>query len=243
MDEIDNIKKIFAKNLRFYMNEYKLNQNDISKITNVSRQSVSNWLNEKLLPRMGIIEILADHFHILKSDLLEDRDSSVKAGLVINIDFDNDENSNIKRENLLKSGAVNDFEKNSDAYYKWMDDVTNKINETVKCLQELKSRTESLDIPGYGKIVKLDNIDSLCESLNNVSEYIEILVDTLEDFVDEKWTSHMTTSEKKYYLEKMYPEYKFKTDDDIDTLFNFFMNQNSKKYKTFIENFGNKKQD
>ena len=40
------------------------------------QQSVSNWLNAKLMPRMGIIEILAEYFKILKSDLLEEKQNS-----------------------------------------------------------------------------------------------------------------------------------------------------------------------
>lgn len=67
------IKKTFAKNLRHYMNIYNINQTKVSEIAKVSKQSVSNWLNAKLLPRMGAVELLADYFGILKSDLLEDK--------------------------------------------------------------------------------------------------------------------------------------------------------------------------
>ena len=66
-----NNKKVFADNLLRYMKLYNLDRNDICNITGVSRQSVSNWLNAKLMPRMNIIDKLASHFDILKSDLIE----------------------------------------------------------------------------------------------------------------------------------------------------------------------------
>ena len=66
------------------MNMVGVNQNDIAKITGVSQQSVSNWINRKQIPRMGIIERLADYFGILKSDLLEDKDD-VSNGIKIPI--------------------------------------------------------------------------------------------------------------------------------------------------------------
>lgn len=52
-----------------------LNQTDISKIAHVSKQSVSYWLNGKLLPRMGAVEYLAEYFGIMKSDLLEENNN------------------------------------------------------------------------------------------------------------------------------------------------------------------------
>lgn len=72
MDEIEKIKETFAKKLNHYMEMHQLNQVDISKIAGVSQQSVSNWLSKKLLPRMGVIEKLANHFGISKTDLLEE---------------------------------------------------------------------------------------------------------------------------------------------------------------------------
>ncbi|MBS5368218.1 MAG: helix-turn-helix domain-containing protein [Coprobacillus cateniformis] len=78
------VKTIFSNNLKKYMNMVGVNQNDIAKITGVSQQSVSNWINRKQIPRMGIIERLADYFGILKSDLLEDKDD-VSNGIKIPI--------------------------------------------------------------------------------------------------------------------------------------------------------------
>lgn len=83
MDD-EKVKTIFSNNLKKYMNMVGVNQNDIAKITGVSQQSVSNWINRKQIPRMGIIERLADYFGILKSDLLEDK-GDVSNGIKIPI--------------------------------------------------------------------------------------------------------------------------------------------------------------
>lgn len=68
----ENTKEVFSKNLKRYMELHNLTQVDISSIVGVSQQSVSYWLNGKLLPRMGVIEKLAEYFKIMKSDLLEE---------------------------------------------------------------------------------------------------------------------------------------------------------------------------
>lgn len=84
MGNIDDTKIIFSKNLKHYMQLYNLSQTDISQITGVSQQSVSNWLNCKLMPRMGVIEKLANYFKIKKSDLLEDRsEKNNKANIIL----------------------------------------------------------------------------------------------------------------------------------------------------------------
>ena len=74
MSDTEKLKQTFARKLRYYINLYNINQTQVSEIAHVSKQSVSNWLNCKLLPRMGAIELLAEHFHILKSDLLEEKE-------------------------------------------------------------------------------------------------------------------------------------------------------------------------
>lgn len=74
MVDTTEIKRVFAKNLKKYMHQYNIDQQRISEIAGVSRQSVSTWLTGKNIPRMGVVEKLAAYFGILKSDLLEDKD-------------------------------------------------------------------------------------------------------------------------------------------------------------------------
>lgn len=80
-DLIENIpenehKKIFSKNLRYYMNKYNKKQSDLINDLGFSSSTISNWCTGEKLPRMDKVQMLADYFHINKSDLLEDKTNS-----------------------------------------------------------------------------------------------------------------------------------------------------------------------
>lgn len=66
-------KIIFSKNLRYYMNKYNKKQSDLINDLGFSSSTISNWCTGEKLPRMDKVQILADYFHINKSDLLEDK--------------------------------------------------------------------------------------------------------------------------------------------------------------------------
>lgn len=72
----ENFKNIFSKNLKKYMNEYNINNRELSNIVGVSESTVGKWLLKKTIPRMGIIEKLANYFNIEKSDLLEKKEEN-----------------------------------------------------------------------------------------------------------------------------------------------------------------------
>ena len=67
----DEIRRIFAKNLRDMMCDRGLAQKDIAKICRVSTSSVSTWCKGINIPRMDKIEMLAQYFGIKKSDLIQ----------------------------------------------------------------------------------------------------------------------------------------------------------------------------
>ena len=69
-------KKIFSKNLRYYMNKNNKKQSDLINDLGFSSSTMSNWCTGEKLPRMNKVQILADYFHINKSDLLEDKSTS-----------------------------------------------------------------------------------------------------------------------------------------------------------------------
>lgn len=60
----ENIKKLRAK--------YNLSQKELGEIAGVSDKAVSTWETGLKEPRMGAIQKIADHFGILKSDIIED---------------------------------------------------------------------------------------------------------------------------------------------------------------------------
>ena len=66
-------KKVFAKNLNYYMNLKGIMQKELADIVGVSAPTVSDWINANKYPRIDKIEILANYFGILKSDLIEDK--------------------------------------------------------------------------------------------------------------------------------------------------------------------------
>ena len=64
-------KEVFAQNLKRYMDEHGKNQKEMAEIIGVSTSSINDWLLCKKYPRIDKIEMLADYFGILKSDLIE----------------------------------------------------------------------------------------------------------------------------------------------------------------------------
>ena len=79
----DEIRRIFAKNLRDMMRDRGLAQKDIAKICGVSTSSVSTWCKGINIPRMDKIEMLAQYFGVEKSDLIESkREQKVPEGVL-----------------------------------------------------------------------------------------------------------------------------------------------------------------
>ena len=68
---INNNKKIFANNLKFYMEKNNVDRYELSKICEVPYSTVSSWLQSDRYPRIDKIQQLADYFSIDKSDLIE----------------------------------------------------------------------------------------------------------------------------------------------------------------------------
>ena len=69
---MDN-KEIFSINLKRMMEQRGISRQDLSKILGVSYFTLSDWVNGKKYPRMDKVEMLADYFGVLKSDLIEDK--------------------------------------------------------------------------------------------------------------------------------------------------------------------------
>lgn len=67
-------KEVFAKNLRFYLERSGRTQKELAEIVGVSAPTMNDWIKGKKYPRIDKIEILADYFGILKSDLIEEKE-------------------------------------------------------------------------------------------------------------------------------------------------------------------------
>lgn len=81
MSDIGN-KEIFARNLSYYIERSGRTQKELSLAWDVPTSTINNWVMGKTYPRMGKIELMANYFGILKSDLIEDkRKQSANDGL------------------------------------------------------------------------------------------------------------------------------------------------------------------
>ena len=71
-------KGIMARNLRYYTERSGKTQKELAMIVGVAASTFNEWLKGRKYPRIDKIEILADYFGILKSDLIEDKSTDCK---------------------------------------------------------------------------------------------------------------------------------------------------------------------
>ena len=67
-------KEVLSKNLRYYMESRGKTQKELAEIVGVSAPTMNDWLKGKKYPRIDKIEIMANYFGILKSDLIEEKE-------------------------------------------------------------------------------------------------------------------------------------------------------------------------
>lgn len=72
MSNIGN-KETMSKNLLYYLKNSGKSQKEIAEVVGVSASTFNEWIKAKKYPRIDKIEILADYFGILKSDLIEEK--------------------------------------------------------------------------------------------------------------------------------------------------------------------------
>lgn len=72
----DQFKRIFSKNLRYYMSVNNKEQIDLINDLGFNKSAVSTWCNGTRLPRMDKVDALAKYFGISRSDLIEEKNNS-----------------------------------------------------------------------------------------------------------------------------------------------------------------------
>lgn len=80
----DAYKKIFSKNLNYYMELNQKTQTDLINDLGFNKSAVSTWCNGTRLPRMDKVEILAQYFKINRSDLIEDKSTQLDEHYYLN---------------------------------------------------------------------------------------------------------------------------------------------------------------
>lgn len=71
MSNIGN-KETFAKNLSYYLKRSGKDQKVVAETLGVAPSTFNEWVKAKKYPRIDKIEMLANYFGILKSDLIEE---------------------------------------------------------------------------------------------------------------------------------------------------------------------------
>lgn len=71
-------KKIFSKNLNHLLDKNQKTQKEVASAIGVSPQTFNTWCQGIALPRMGKVQLLADYFHVEKSDLIDDKSALQK---------------------------------------------------------------------------------------------------------------------------------------------------------------------
>lgn len=78
-----NNKNVFAENLKYYMKINNKTRKQVCNDLGISYYTFSDWVNGKKYPRMDKVELLANYFKILKSDLIEDKENNTSNILTI----------------------------------------------------------------------------------------------------------------------------------------------------------------
>lgn len=73
MSAIGN-KEIFSKNLKYYIDKCGKDRRELAEIWGFPYSTLSEWINARKYPRIDRIEIMADYFGVLKSDLIEEKE-------------------------------------------------------------------------------------------------------------------------------------------------------------------------
>lgn len=72
MSNIGN-KETMAKNLYYFLEKSGMTQKEMAEIVGVAPSTFNDWMRAKKYPRIDKIEIMANHWGILKSDLIEEK--------------------------------------------------------------------------------------------------------------------------------------------------------------------------
>ncbi len=82
-------KRIFSKNLGYYISNSGKQQKEIAADLGISPTTFNTWCVGKIMPRMGKVQAIADYFGIGKSDLIDDKSNlygkKTRKGIVINV--------------------------------------------------------------------------------------------------------------------------------------------------------------
>jgi transcriptional regulator with XRE-family HTH domain len=126
MSNIGN-KETLAKNLKYYMDKSGRTQKEMSEVVGVAASTFNDWMKAKKYPRIDKIEILANYFRILKSDLIEEKskehhemkkENNTITDVVLRMTNDSDFFDLVEALNNLDSEKISSFKQMLSAFLK-----------------------------------------------------------------------------------------------------------------------------
>ncbi len=107
---MESINTILARNIALFRKQKSLTQEGLAEITGVSYQAVSKWENEKSLPDIGILPVLADTFGCTIDELFSREAASYATSNEITWDDDDTIRAVVfKGRRILKASNPNDL--------------------------------------------------------------------------------------------------------------------------------------
>lgn len=67
-------KEVMAENIQYYLDRRGISRQKICQDLNISYTTLATWLQAKSYPRIDKIELMANYFHVSKSDLVEKKE-------------------------------------------------------------------------------------------------------------------------------------------------------------------------
>ena len=118
-------KHIFAANLNKYMKLNNKSRREVCAALGVSYYTFSDWCTGKKYPRMDKVEMLANYFGILKSDLIEEKlteekekDNDALASIIIRMRSDKEFMSVVEKLYALDSAKIKGVDELLNAFIK-----------------------------------------------------------------------------------------------------------------------------
>ena len=69
----EEFNAIFARRLKYYLEQYGISQFDLSKRLHVSSSTVTDWVYGRRTPRMDKVDAMCEIFHCSREDLITER--------------------------------------------------------------------------------------------------------------------------------------------------------------------------
>lgn len=124
MTEIGN-KAILSKNLKKYIAMSGKDRKELAEIWGFPYSTVSEWVNGRKYPRIDRIEIMADYFGILKSDLIEEamteesaKENDTLSDIILRMRTDEEFLSLVKSLYMLDSSKIDGVKQLLNAFTK-----------------------------------------------------------------------------------------------------------------------------